>query len=159
MKLIIIAAIGKNNELGLNNDLIWHLKDDMKFFKETTTNHIIAMGYNTFNSLPHLLSNRKHIVFCNNNIKPINDVTLYSDINKFLDDYKDTNESIFIIGGASIYKYFISLADELYITHIHSESKADVFFPRIESNKYMLNIVKQGVENNIEYKIIHYIKE
>lgn len=61
-KIIIIAAIGKNGELGKNNNLIWHLKEDLKFFKEVTTNHIIVMGYNTFKSLPCLLPNRTHIV-------------------------------------------------------------------------------------------------
>ena len=60
--LIIIAAIGKNNELGLNNNLIWHLPGDMKFFKENTMNKNIVMGLNTFKSLPGLLKNRHHIV-------------------------------------------------------------------------------------------------
>ena len=60
--ITIIAAIGKNNELGYKNDLIWHLPNDLKFFKEKTTGKTIVMGYNTFLSLPRLLPNRKHIV-------------------------------------------------------------------------------------------------
>ena len=60
--LILIGAIGKNGELGKNNELIWYIPDDMKFFKETTINHTVVMGYNTFISLPKLLVQRKHIV-------------------------------------------------------------------------------------------------
>ena len=66
--LIIIAAIGKNNELGLNNNLIWHLPGDLKFFKENTINKSIVMGLNTFKSLPNLLKNRNHIVITHQNI-------------------------------------------------------------------------------------------
>ena len=68
MKLSIIAAIGQNNELGINNQLIWHLKKDMKFFKETTINHKIVMGRKTFESLPKLLVNREHIILTKQNI-------------------------------------------------------------------------------------------
>ena len=64
----IIAAIGKNNELGINNELIWHLKEDLKFFKEETMGHKIVMGYNTFLSLPKLLPGRTHIVLTHHEI-------------------------------------------------------------------------------------------
>ena len=62
MSYSIIAAIGKNRELGKNNNLIWHLPNDLKFFKEVTSNHTIIMGRKTFDSLPRMLPNRKHIV-------------------------------------------------------------------------------------------------
>ena len=78
--LIIIAAIGKNNELGLNNNLIWHLPGDMKFFKETTINKNIVMGFNTFKSLPNLLKDRHHIVLTHKNIENNNIEKLYIEL-------------------------------------------------------------------------------
>ena len=63
MKLAMIASVGKNLELGLNNDLIWHLPSDLKYFKEVTNGHTVIMGKNTFKSLPGILKNRHNIVF------------------------------------------------------------------------------------------------
>ena len=88
MKLSIIAAIGKNNELGLNNNLIWHLPGDMKFFKEITTYHTIIMGRKTFESLPKLLPNRKHIVLSKSNID-IPEIEVYHSIQDFIFKYKN----------------------------------------------------------------------
>ena len=67
MSISMIAAIGKNNELGKDNNLIWYLPEDLKFFKETTTGHTIVMGMNTLNSLPRKLKNRRYIVICKKN--------------------------------------------------------------------------------------------
>ena len=88
MNLTIIAAIGKNNELGKNNDLIWSLPNDLKFFKEKTTGHTIAMGKNTFYSLGRVLPNRKHVVFAEEGIKFPSEVTVFHSLEDFLNNYK-----------------------------------------------------------------------
>ena len=112
MDINVIAAIGKNNELGKNNDLVWRLKGDMKFFRETTMGHPIVMGRKTFESLPKVLPGRKNIVISSNEI--LNDeIERYKSIKEFLLKYKEFNEDVFIIGGASIYKQFIDLASKL----------------------------------------------
>ena len=92
----IIAAVGLNNELGYNNDLIWHLPEDLKFFKEVTSNHTIIMGRNTFESLPKMLPNRKHIVLTSRDGLP-SEVEVYRELKQILERYKDTEEEIFII--------------------------------------------------------------
>ena len=93
----IIAAIGKNRELGRDNKLLWSLKGDLKFFKEKTTNHTIIMGRKTFESLGRLLPNRKHVVISSSNNFP-KEVDVYNNIESLLSHYKDTSEELFIIG-------------------------------------------------------------
>ena len=103
--LSIIVAVAKNNVIGKDNKLIWHLPEDLKRFKKLTTGHNIIMGRKTFESLGRVLPNRKHIVLCNDmnlNIEDEN-VRVIDGIDK-LKDYEESEEENFIIGGATIYK-------------------------------------------------------
>lgn len=157
MDISIIAAIGKNNELGKDNNLIWHLKEDLKFFKELTTNHVIVMGRKTFESLPKMLPNRHHIVITsNNNLN--NEIEVFKNIESFLETYKDYEDEIFIIGGASIYKNFLDYSNKLYLTEIDEEDEnADVYFPLFDKslwNKEYISELKE--ENNIKYRHVLY---
>ena len=106
MSYSIIAAVGKNRELGKDNHLIWHLPNDLKFFKRTTSGKTIIMGRRTFESLPKMLPNRKHIVLSSSSDFP-EEVEVYNELKELLDAYKDTDEELFVIGGASIYRLFI----------------------------------------------------
>ena len=157
MKLSLIAAIGKNNELGLNNNLIWHLPGDMKFFKEITTYHTIIMGRKTFVSLPKLLPDRKHIVLSKSNID-IPEIEVYHSIQDFISKYQDSREKIFNIGGASIYQALLEYTNEMYLTEIESTSKADAFFPHFNKNEYESIVLdeKTDQKTNIKYKHILY---
>ena len=153
----IIAAKGLNNELGYNNDLIWHLPEDLKFFKEVTSNHTIVMGENTFFSLPRLLPNRKHIVLSQSGKEFTDEVIVYNDFNKFLEDYKNKDEDIFVIGGGMIYKLFIDYADELYLTEIEdSFNEATVYFPKFDKNLFAKEILCEHDDNNIKYAHVLY---
>lgn len=157
MDISIIAAIGKNNELGKNNDLIWKLKGDLKFFKDLTTNHIIVMGRKTFESLPKMLPNRHHIIISSNN--SFNDkVEVFNNIYLFLEKYKNYKDEIFIIGGASIYKSFLEYANKLYLTEIDEEDKnADVYFPTFNVNSWNKEYISDlKEENNIKYRHVLY---
>jgi len=156
MKISIIAAIGKNNELGKNNDLIWHLPNDLKFFKEITTGKNIIMGKNTFDSLPKMLPNRHHIVLTFTNEKYPDEVEVFKSIDDFLEKYKNSNVEIFVIGGASIYKQFITLANTLYLTEIDASEKADVYFPIFDKNDWNREILKENSDNGINYKHVLY---
>ena len=149
----IIAAIGKNNELGKNNSLIWKLPNDLKFFKDITTNNIIVMGYNTFVSLGRVLPNRTHIVLGQNVIVP-EGVILYNTLEELLNYIKD--KDVFIIGGAMMYKTFIDLADKLYLTEIDASSDADVYFPTFNKNNYKKTIIKNNSDNSINYQHVLY---
>lgn len=156
MNINIIAAIGKNNELGKNNDLIWKFKEDMKFFKETTMSHHVVMGRRTFESLPSILPGRENIVISTNNIN--NDkIKLYKSIKEFLVSYKDYDRDVFIIGGASIYKEFIDIASTLYLTEIDDiEKDADVYFPIFNKEEFNKEIINELEENNIKYRHVLY---
>ena len=156
MDINVIAAIGKNNELGKNNDLVWRLKGDMKFFRETTMGHPIVMGRKTFESLPKVLPGRKNIVISSNEI--LNDeIERYKSIKEFLLKYKEFNEDVFIIGGASIYKQFIDLASKLYLTEIDAVDKdADVYFPMFNKSEWNKEIISEKEENDIKYNHVLY---
>ncbi len=137
MKLSIIAAIGKNYELGKNNELIWHLKEDMQFFKATTMGHKIIMGRKTFESLPKLLPGRKHLVLTRTSLEFPPEVEVYHNLKDFLEAYKDSNEEIFDIGGETLYRQLLDYADKLYLTEIEAEDKdADAYFPQFNKNEF-----------------------
>ncbi len=156
MSYSIIAAIGKNNELGKDNDLIWHLKEDMKFFKETTMGHPVVMGRKTFESLPKVLPGRTNIVLSRSNDFP-EEVLVFKNIDELNDYYKNNNEEIFIIGGASIYNKFINLSDKLYLTLIDAECKdADTYFPSFDENDYYKEVLSEVHEEDICYKHVLY---
>ena len=147
MSYTIIAAIGKNNELGRNNKLIWHLPNDLKFFKEITTGHTIIMGRKTLESLPKLLPNRHHIVLSSKEDFE-ESIEHYKTLKELLESLKNREEEMFVIGGASIYKEFIDIADKMYLTEIDSECKdADAYFPEFNKLDWDRTIIKENEED------------
>ena len=150
----IIAAIGKNNELGLNNDLIWHLPNDLKYFKEKTMNQTIVMGYNTFVSLGRILPNRKHVVLTFEKIRLPLDVIQFNNLEDLNNYIKD--KDVFIIGGASMYKQFIDKADKLYLTEIDDTHEADVYFPNFDKSLFNKKILGTNSDNGINYTFTLY---
>ena len=156
MNINIIAAIGKNNELGKNNDLIWNFKEDMKFFKETTMGHPVVMGRRTFESLPNVLPGRKNIIISRKNIID-NKIEVYKSIKEFLFNYQNYEDDIFIIGGARIYSEFISMTNKIYLTEIDAiEKDADVFFPIFDKEEFDKEIINNLEENNIKFSHVLY---
>ena len=150
----IIAAIGKNNELGLNNDLIWHLPNDLKFFKEKTLNQNIVMGYNTFVSLGRVLPSRKHIVLSFEKVRLPLEVIQFNNLEDLNNYIKD--KDVFIIGGASIYKQYIDKSSKLYLTEIEDTHKADVYFPKFDKNLFDKKILGTNSDNGINYTFTLY---
>ncbi len=140
MILSIISAIGKNNELGLNNQLLWDLPRDMQHFRTTTSGHPVIMGRKTFESIGRPLPNRRNVVITRDVSYVKEDVEVVHSLPEAIDLFKyDVNplpngEEVFVIGGAEIYKQAMDHADRLYITHIDSEFEADAFFPTISPN-------------------------
>ncbi len=152
----IIAAIVKNNELGKNNDLLWKLPNDLKFFKEKTLNKTIIMGYNTFVSLGRVLPNRKHVVLCFDDVELPNEVILVKSLKEAL-EYM--TEDAFIVGGASIYKQFIDKVNNLYLTEVEDTCDADVYFPLFDKEKYNKTILGSNEDNGIKYNHVLYEKK
>ncbi len=151
----IIAAIGKNRELGRGNDLIWHIKEDLKNFKNLTMGKYIVMGKNTYESLPKHLEGRKYIVL-SSSLSEIENGLLFNDFNKLLEFIKDVDKEVMIIGGASIYKLFLPFADKLYLTEIDSEEKADVYFPDFNKEDYKCNVVSTNEVDGLKYSFVLY---
>lgn len=155
MNLVIIAAIGKNNELGKDNKLIWHLPGDLKFFKEKTIGKNIVMGRKTFESLPKMLPNRHHIVITTGNIDN-SEVEVYHSIEDFLKGYSYSGET-YVIGGASIYDSLIDYVDVMYLTEINKEClEADSYFPDFDREGWRSEVIGNNTENGISYKHVLY---
>lgn len=161
--LSIIVAIAKNNVIGKDNKLIWHLPEDLKRFKKLTTEHTIIMGRKTFESLGRVLPKRKHIILSHNkdyvvdneNVEVVHSI---DDIKKYI----DSEEENFVIGGAGIYKLLLPFAKKLYITKINEEFEGDVFFPQIDENEFEIvsrEIGKRDEKNDMDYEYIDYIRK
>lgn len=157
--LSIIVAKAKNNVIGNNNQLIWHIKDDLKRFKNLTTNHNIIMGRKTFESLGRVLPNRFHIVFTRDKSYKIDDerVKIIYDIEEIKQYIYDEKEN-FVIGGAQIYKMLLPYCKKLYITQINKEFEGDVYFPSIDKKDWKISSICKGPkdENEFEYEYILY---
>ena len=128
----IIVAVSEDWGIGKDNELLWHISEDLKRFKRLTFGNTVIMGKKTWESLPlRPLPGRKNIVLTDKIQESIeNAVTAYS-----IDDAlnkTDKNAEIFIIGGGSIYCQFMPIADRLYITHVHRKAPADIYFPEID---------------------------
>lgn len=156
--LVITAAIGQNNELGLNNNLIWHLPGDLKFFKKNTMDKNIVMGFNTFKSLPGLLPRREHIVVTHQSIDNPS-VKVVSSLEELM-EYLDTiDDDVYVIGGESIYKQLMPYATKMLLTHVEQTHEADVYFPKIEENEWDKKLIKENEDNGIAYKHYSYTKK
>jgi dihydrofolate reductase len=128
----IIVAVSEDWGIGKGNDLLWHIPEDLKRFKRLTYGNTIIMGKKTWESLPRRpLSGRKNIVLTDIPNEIIeNSITAYS-IEDALNKCEN-GEEIFVIGGGSVYRQFMPIADRLYITHVHQKAPADVYFPAID---------------------------
>ncbi|MDR1631314.1 MAG: dihydrofolate reductase [Dysgonamonadaceae bacterium] len=133
MIISIIAATGRNNEIGKAGNLLCHLPADLKRFKEITSGHTVIMGRKTFESLPKgPLPNRRNMIISRNAGLRIEDAEVYPSLDAAFIKLIDENE-VFIIGGAQIYEQTLALADKLYLTKIHADfPEADAFFPTID---------------------------
>lgn len=135
--ITIIAAIAKNNALGKDNQLLWHLPDDFKRFKNITTGHYIIMGRKTFESFPKPLPNRTHVIISRQkNYSQLNCIVVTS-LQKAIEACPK-NEEIFIIGGGEIYNQSMAIADKLDITRVNHSFEADTFFPEIDLTQWKL---------------------
>ena len=155
-KLTLIAAIGKKNELGKNNTLIWHFKEDMKFFKNNTMGKPVIMGMNTLKSLPHLLEGREHLVLTSQDIE-IPGVKIFHSKDDLLDYIGTLDKECMVIGGASVYKQLIDESNRMLLTEIEAEDpKADVFFPTFDKDEWESFTLSEHEDKGIKYKHLEY---
>ncbi len=132
----IIVAIAENFAIGKNNELLFHLPDDLKRFKKITTGHPVIMGRNTLLSLPRWpLSKRRNIVITDDPKDDFPGCEAVFSIQEALDQIKEETEA-FVIGGGSIYRQFYPIADKLYLTLVHHTFEADTYFPEIDYSEW-----------------------
>lgn len=149
MKLSIIAAVGRNQELGGNNSLLWQLSDDLKMFKQLTMGHCIIMGRKTFESIGKPLPGRVNIVVTTGNLQ-VGGIYCAIDLNHAIEIARETgDQEAFIIGGGQIFGYAIDLADTLYLTTVDAEfPQADIFLPEIDFEDWELAESKSFEKND-----------
>lgn len=158
--LSIVVAKAKNNIIGKDNKIIWHLPEDLKHFKKITTGHTIIMGRKTFQSLGRVLPNRKHIIFSNNpsfNVNGENVKVVHSLLE--IQDLIEGKEEAFVIGGAMIYNFLMPYVKKMYVTEIDKEFEGDTFFPKIDNNIWKEISREKGIKdekNNLDYYFVTY---
>jgi len=140
MSIKLICAISKNNVIGRENNLPWNIQEDLKRFKELTSNNIIVMGRKTYESIGRPLPNRRNIVLSNNSDLRIENVEVVNSSQEILDLYnKNMDEKdLYIIGGTYIYELFLNNCEYLYLTYIDKEFEGDAYFPKINWQEWEL---------------------
>lgn len=135
--ITLIAAAAENNALGKNNDLVWHLPDDFKRFKQLTTGHHIIMGRKTFETFPKPLPNRTHIVITRQPGYEKEGCIVVHSMSEALELCKNDNQP-FIIGGGEIYRLGMPYAEKIELTRVHASFDADAFFPEINEHTWKI---------------------
>ena len=158
--LSIIVAKTKNNIIGKDNNLIWHIPEDMEKFRSLTLDHTIIMGRKTFESIGRVLENRKQVIFTNNpdfNPEMENSEIVHSveDIKKYI----DSDEECFVIGGSMIYHLLMPYVTKMYITEIDKDFEGDAFFPKMNAEDWEVVRITPGRENSgvdFNYQFVEY---
>lgn len=163
---IIIVAYSHNRAIGKDNQLLWHLADDMAFFKKMTTGKTVLMGKNTYLSIPKKfrpLPNRLNIVISSQEpIEHSENLVWYKTIDDAFSDLKDKLEDIYIIGGASIYSQTLKFANRILATEVEAEIIGDTHFPELnpaEWSKKVLESHSKNEKNDYNFKIVQYTRK
>lgn len=153
MKVKLIVAKAKNDVIGKDNDLIWHLPADMRFFTQSTKEHIVIMGRRNWDSIPlkyRPLSNRINVVITRSKTFSHPDCVVFNSVEAALDHYKNhaptaEEKDLFIIGGGQIYAYCMEndLLDEMYVTYIDESFDGDTYFPAVDETKWNKECIMQ----------------
>ena len=159
MEIFLIAAVDKNLAIGKDGKIPWHIKEDLQYFQKNTLNTAMIMGRSTFDSIGKPLPNRQNIVMTRS---PANreGVIEVLDAESAIKEAKRASNKISIIGGESIYKEFLPLANRLLITEINITVKgADTFFPSWKKQKWTEKSRINSIENGIEYSFVEYLRD
>ena len=164
--LSLIVAVAQNNAIGRNNELLWHISEDLKYFKSTTTGHPVIMGRKTYESIGRPLPGRRNIVLTRGEmeIPPVkNPQTTSMEIVHSLEQVYEIASSegeFFVMGGGMLYNETFGKADYLYLTKIYAVAEdADTFFPEVRESEW--DVVRESElmhdeENDIDFKFIVY---
>ncbi|PLX21307.1 diacylglycerol kinase [Candidatus Parcubacteria bacterium] len=150
----IIVAIGKNNAIGLDNQLLWHIPEDLKHFKKITTGNIIVMGRKTYESIGRALPSRTNIIITRDTKFQAEGCIIKHSLEEVFREAKSySDKEVFIIGGGEIYKQALPHADKLYLTIVDDEPKADTFFPEYSEFSRVIS-EDEHEQKGIKFKFI-----
>lgn len=153
MKISMIVAMGKNREIGINNEIPWHLPEDLKFFKKTTLGHHIVMGRKTFESIGKPLPGRKTIILTKNPNYSVDGCISASSIDEAIEVAKKAGEEeLMICGGANIYQQALNKTNRIYLTTVDYNGEADSFFPELNQNEWQ-EICKKDHEGPMAWSV------
>ena len=157
MIVSLIAAIGKNREIGYKNDLLWHIPEDLKRFKQITSGHTVIMGRKTFESIDSKpLPRRKNIIVTSQKEFRAAGAEVVHSVEEAMGQARNDGE-VFILGGATLYEQFLSLADKLYLTIVNKAYKADTYFPEYNPLHWKTmeqSEIKKDPDSGIEYYFV-----
>lgn len=129
----LIVAMDKNNLIGGDNKLLWHIPEDLKYFKKVTMGKTIIMGRKTYDSIGRALPGRTNVIISRDKSLEIEGCEVFNDVNEAIKEYPEA----VIIGGANIYGQVIDQVDKMYITLVDGEYKGDAYFPKIDEGDWL----------------------
>lgn len=168
MKVALIVAMDLERGIGRDNDLMWHLPNDMRFFTETTRGQVVVMGRRNYDSIPDKyrpLPGRENVVLSRNTNFEAPNCKVFNTLAECLAYYKnETDRTIFIIGGGEIYRLALEtgVVEEMYITHINHRYGADTFFPEFDLREWNVEtVLEQAVDerHDASFTALHYTKK
>ncbi|MFF2156774.1 dihydrofolate reductase [Paenibacillus chitinolyticus] len=145
MSISFIFAMDRNNAIGIDNKLPWHLPADLKYFKKMTTGHPILMGRKTYDSIGRPLPNRDNIILTRQSGFEAEGCTVVHTVEEVLERY--TEGEVFVIGGTEVFLLFWPHVDKLYVTFIDDTFEADTFFPEIDPGEWTLVSDEPGIRD------------
>ena len=158
----LIWAMDENRVIGKDNQLPWHLPEDLKFFKRTTLGHPIAMGRKTHESIGRILPGRENIIITRNQDYQCEGCTILYSLDELYKLSQQNQDEIFVIGGAEIFQRVLLMADRLYLTKIHHAFSGDTYFPKIDMSEWELQSCEQGFQdekNHYKYEFLIYYRK
>ena len=168
MKVSLIVAMDLKRGIGRDNDLMWHLPEDMKFFKETTMGQIVVMGRKNYDSIPakyRPLPKRENVILTRNKNYKAEGCLVFHSMQDCMNAYKnETERTVFIIGGGEIYKIALEedYVDEMYITHVNENYGPDTFFPEFDLTQWNVETIKtheKDEKNEASFSVLKYTRK
>ena len=160
--LAMIAAIGSNRVIGSDNDLMWHLPDDFRFFKETTRDHVVIMGRKTFDSMGKPLPRRSNYVLTRQPNLSLEGCRVFNTLQMALDAAYNEDPFPFVIGGGKIYQMAMPLATHLYLTHVDFAKAGETYFPELNDDEWHRELLDEhpvDERHGYAFKIVKYVRK
>ena len=157
MNISIVAAVADNGAIGKNNQLLWKIPEDLKYFRKITKDKTIVMGRKTYESIGKLLPDRENVIITRKLDYNVEGAIIVNSLEEFLLSRMDSKDEIMIIGGGEIYKKAVNYANKMYITEVNTKPEADVFFPKYNKKSWVL-ISKEERSGNPKYAFCKYTR-